>query len=406
MTELDLHTGSPFWPLRDGLLGTYPKLQEPASADVLVVGAGITGAVTAYELARSGASVIVVDRRDAGSGSSAASSGLLLYETDTSLEELGDRIGTASAARVYRLGLEAIDYIETFCRGAEHDCGFSRRPSLYLASKRSHVRQLQREHRLRADCGLQTDWLDRDAIREVSRFSAPAAIRVAGTAEVDCYRLTHQLLRAAEHLGARIVDRTPVTFPGRREGTLVATTAEGYGISASHVVWATGYEGSEWAAPHATLASTWLFVTEPLLTESGWPDRCLVWETARPYLYVRRTDDGRMMVGGEDENCAECHRSQWRLRRKTKRLMKRAQALFPDIPLELAYAWAGTFSQTDDGLPIIEELEAHPGVWVALGYGGNGITFGVIAARIIHAALVGRPSPDAPIFRRTRGPKR
>jgi glycine/D-amino acid oxidase-like deaminating enzyme len=403
---MDLYTGTPFWPLRDGLLGTYPRLRDSAHADVLVVGAGITGAVTAYELARDGAAVIVVDRREVGSGSSAASSGLLLYETDTSLSELGARIGPADAARVYWLGVEALDYIEAFCRGAAHDCGFRRRPSLCLASKRSHVRSLQEEHRLRVECGLQADWLDFAAIRRISRFSAPAAIRVERTAEVDCYRLTHQLLQAAEHCGARIVDRTSVTFPSRRDGALVVATDDGHEIATSHVVWATGYEGSEWAAPHATLASTWLLVTEPLGTSSGWPDQCLIWETARPYLYIRSTEDGRMMVGGEDETCAECHRSQWWFRHKTRRLLKRAQKLFPDIPLDLAYAWAGTFSLTDDGLPIIEELDAHPGVWVALGYGGNGITFGVLAARIIRAALGGHPSQDAPIFTRARGKAR
>ena len=75
--------------------------------------------------------------------------------------------------------------------------------------------------------------------------------------------------------------------------------------------------------------------------------------------------------------------------------------LFPRLELEIAYAWAGTFSRTDDGLPVIAELEEHPGVWLALGYGGNGITFGMIAARLLAERLAKGSSADLEIFRAT-----
>ncbi len=64
-----------------------------------------------------------------------------------------------------------------------------------------------------------------------------------------------------------------------------------------------------------------------------------------------------------------------------------------------AYRWAGTFAQTQDGLPYIGEHPRWPGVWFALGYGGNGITFSVLAAKIITAAVSGTPHPAARLFR-------
>jgi glycine/D-amino acid oxidase-like deaminating enzyme len=141
-----------------------------------------------------------------------------------------------------------------------------------------------------------------------------------------------------------------------------------------------------------------VIATEPIADLSSWPDRCLIWETDRPYLYVRSTDDGRLVVGGEDEECAECHRSARAFRRKTTRLLSRAQGLFPSFPLEVAYAWAGTFSRAEDGLPVIGELAGRPGIWLAIGYGGNGITFGLIAARLIADALAGRANADLALF--------
>ena len=135
-----------------------------------------------------------------------------------------------------------------------------------------------------------------------------------------------------------------------------------------------------------------------VLAFPGWPDRCLIWETRRPYLYLRTTDDGRVLAGGEDGPCAECHRSARWLRTKTARLAARVRRMFPALPFEVAFAWAGTFATTDDGLPFIGEADERPGVWFALGYGGNGITFSVIAARLIADAYAGRSNPDAAIF--------
>jgi hypothetical protein len=47
---MDLHSGRPFWPLRDGLMASYPSIDASQRADVVVIGAGITGALVAYEL--------------------------------------------------------------------------------------------------------------------------------------------------------------------------------------------------------------------------------------------------------------------------------------------------------------------------------------------------------------------
>jgi glycine/D-amino acid oxidase-like deaminating enzyme len=181
MVQLDLHSGSAFWPLRDGIPASYPPLCVDLETDVVIVGAGVSGAMAACELARAGASVAVIDRRDVASGSSAASTGLLLYETDASVAEMAEVIGLAGAVRVYHLGLEAIDAIESICAGT---CGFRRRPSVYLASRRRDVRALRAEFEARQSNDFEVEWLDRKAIREEYDFDAPAAIRAHGTAEV------------------------------------------------------------------------------------------------------------------------------------------------------------------------------------------------------------------------------
>jgi glycine/D-amino acid oxidase-like deaminating enzyme len=84
---------------------------------------------------------------------------------------------------------------------------------------------------------------------------------------------------------------------------------------------------------------------------------------------------------------------------KTRTLKKKFSRLFPDIKLEVAYAWAGTFGETNDGLAYIGVHPRFPRAYFALGYGGNGITFSVIAAEIIRDAILGRKNQDAHLFR-------
>jgi len=72
--------------------------------------------------------------------------------------------------------------------------------------------------------------------------------------------------------------------------------------------------------------------------------------------------------------------------------------LFPDTLLEIAYSWAGTFGTTKDGLAYIGPNRALPHAYFALGYGGNGITYSLIAAQILRDAVLGKRNPDAQLF--------
>ena len=396
---MDLHSGTPFWPVRDGLPAAYPALRRDESAEVAIVGAGVTGALIAYELSHAGVDVVVVERDEVASGSTAATSGLLLYDPDASFEALVASVGRDAAAQVYRLGMSAIDRIEALCRDLSHPCGFHRRPSLYLASRRRDLKALRRECESRNALGLEVQFFERDGIEARYSFSAPGAIYSQGCGEIDCYRFTHCLLEAAQRAGARIYDRTPVTALDSAAAGVTLTVDGGHHIRSRRAVWATGYDtGLKLERPTGRLASTWAFASEPLEHFTGWPDRCLIWETARPYLYVRTTDDGRLLAGGEDEPYPQRHRRVTKLLEKRNQLLRRTRAMFPQLAIEPAYAWAGTFATTEDGLPFIGAVPDYSGVWFALGYGGNGITFSVIAAAILRDAILGHENADATLF--------
>ncbi len=395
---MDLHSGAAFWPLKNGLLHSYPAIDRDEQGDVMVIGAGVTGALTALHLARAGANVVVLDKRDVATGSTAATTGLLLYETDTDLGELRESIGEAAAVRAWRAGIEAIDHIEALCSSLG-SCGFERRNTLYLASSAADARGLRDEYELRSRHGFDVEWLTPEALDTRYGIRRHGAIGTRGSAQIDSYRFTHTLLQAAIAHGARVYDRSDVARVEADAGGVRGVTERGPVVSAGHVVWATGYEAlEETQAAHGQRHSTWAFVSEPLADFGSWRDRALIWETSRPYLYARSTDDGRAMVGGEDEPWAEGHTNPALMEEKTTHLQARFHELFPDLEIEVAYRWAGTFTNTADGLPYIGTLPAHPHAWLALGYGGNGITFSMIAATLIRDAWLGVANPDAPLF--------
>jgi glycine/D-amino acid oxidase-like deaminating enzyme len=121
----------------------------------------------------------------------------------------------------------------------------------------------------------------------------------------------------------------------------------------------------------------------------------MIWEASDPYLYLRTTTDGRIICGGEDEDFVDEEKRDRLLARKTQTLQNKLGKLMPGISTKIDFAWAGSFGQTDTGLPLIGEIPKMPNCFAALGYGGNGITYSRIAADVITGAVTGNPDCDA-----------
>src|SRR5688572_18035388 len=158
---MDLSSGYPFWPIKNGLLSTFPPLTRDQTCDVAVIGGGITGALVAFHLVEAGIETVLLERRDVGQGSTAASTCLLQYEIDTSLGDLIAMRGEADAVRAYQLCLEAIGKLERIAGRLDRPCDFERRQSLYLATRRRDQKSLRHEYETRRKYGFRVGWLER-----------------------------------------------------------------------------------------------------------------------------------------------------------------------------------------------------------------------------------------------------
>lgn len=395
---MDLRSECAFWPVEAGLPHVYPALRRDETCDVAIIGAGVTGALMARRLSQEGLSCVVADTRDVGGGSTSASTALLQYEVDEPLCRLIELRGEDHAVRSYRLCAEAIDTIEKLAGAMPEPSEFRKVPSLYFASRPEDRAELEREYEIRQAYGFDVALLSREKIRSHFPFSAPAALWTEHAGQINPYRFAHALLADAAGRGARIFDRTEITQYESHSRGVTLSAASGPVIEAKKVVFATGYAAPEFLGRDLVkLQSTYAMISEP--SDISWHRACLIWETARPYLYLRTTPQGRIIVGGEDENFSNAAARDKLVGVKTEALLRRFGEMFPGRALEPAYAWAGTFAATKDGLGYIGENEKFPHGYFALGYGGNGIVYSVIATDILSDLILGRPNSDAAIFR-------
>jgi len=396
---MDLKSGRPFWPIKNGSLGTYFPLNQDVDCEVAIVGAGITGALVAYYLTKEGIRTVIVDRREVGTGSTSATTGLLQYEVDTPLFELMGMVGEKKAVRSYQLCLEAIYGIQQLVHELGDACDFERKQSLYLASCSDDVEILQKEYSVRTRNGIKVELLGREAIRESFQLDYPAALLSFDAGQIDAYRLTHRLLQSACNSGLQVYDQTEITnYSSGKLGAELITKQKNR-IKARRMVFANGYEIPVGLRKDIVqLKSTYALVSTPCERLPEKLTKYLTWETARPYFYMRTTQEGRILIGGEDDNFVSPQRRDARVGKKSKKLVKRFQAMFPEVGFNVDYSWAGTFGETKDGLAYIGETNKCPNSYFALGYGGNGITYSLIAAEIIPDLYTGRPNPNAEVF--------
>ncbi|PZN96396.1 MAG: FAD-dependent oxidoreductase, partial [Hyphomicrobiales bacterium] len=272
-------------------------------------------------------------------------------------------------------------------------CAFLPRDTVYLAAGDVGSRELLDEATLRQKAGLPGTLMDHATLLGSFGFDREAAIVSPGSAEADPLSLCHALLRVAAGRGARLIRDEAVAFDSTANTASVQLGC-GRTIEAGHVVLATGYVMPDCVTSDLhRVASSWALATLPQAPEALWPGPALVWEASEDYVYCRTTIDGRIIIGGEDEDSDDPQHRKELGPEKTKALLGKLRALVPGAAPTVGHAWSGAFGQTVDGLPLIGRVPGYPRMLAAYGYGGNGITFSFLASRIIGALIGGAEAP-------------
>jgi glycine/D-amino acid oxidase-like deaminating enzyme len=396
---MKLSSGYPLSLIKNGLLFSYPKLEKNIKTDVVVLGGGISGALTAHYLIQEGIDCVLIDARSIGLGSTCASTSLLQYEIDTPLHQLIEMVGERNAVRAYKLGCSAITKLAALTAKIGMK-DFEMKKSLYSAAYKKDIPFLRKEFEARKNCGLKVKYLDEKVVSKEYGFSSPGAILSDLAAATDTYILTHRLLQYNINKGLKVYDRTKMISIKHTSSNVQLKTQEKFVISAKKMVYATGYEVVNFISKKiVNLNSTYAIASEAFNSPVKFgKNDAMIWNTAKPYLYLRSTKDNRIIIGGRDEEFFSHIKRDKLIPQKTKQLQKDFKKIFPSIPFKTEFSWAGTFGSTKDGLPFIGANKNLPNSFFALGFGGNGITFSQVAGEIITSLIKGKKNKDAEIF--------
>ncbi|MFB9331001.1 NAD(P)/FAD-dependent oxidoreductase [Paenibacillus aurantiacus] len=405
MTTKTLYGGRLYWPDTLPDYTRYPSLAENKTVRVAVVGGGMSGVLCAHALAAAGIDTLLAERGEIAGGSSAANTGLLQFSNDIMLIDLMEQVGPGSAVDFYRACRGAVEQLEQLAARLRLDVGFRRTSSLYYASEEQDVPKLHREFEALFHNGFDVEFWEAERIAAHFPFRKAGAIVTHGDAEINPFRFVHGLADQAVRHGLAVYEHTGITSHVPGDGVHRLTTDTGVVIEAEHVVYAIGYEPEELRGNliKAELHRSFALVTEPVANLGGWHKQWMMWETKRPYLYLRTTPDGRVIIGGLDEDIEAPALGAREIGRHTVRLMQELSALFPGLAAQPAYEWSATFGESRDGLPFIGPDPAMPGVYYCLGYGGNGTVYSMLASRLLLDMIRGEePDPIAALIRLDR----
>jgi glycine/D-amino acid oxidase-like deaminating enzyme len=392
----DLRSGRVPW--REAEWSMPPSAALPLdTVDVAIIGTGIMGAILAERLSAGGKRVALLDRRPPGCGSTAASTAQLMWAMDVPMTTLAQKIGEAEAARrwtrIFRAVRELSRRIDTLkLEGIKEEC-----PTLYLAGALLDAEGLAAEADMHRRHGLPSQWLSATQTAERFDIAPRAAILSSGGFTVDPVRLCHRLIERAVSRGATLSWPADVVnlHPGS-DDVLIETAADG-NLRARDVILATGYERAGLFLPPAfSLLSTFAIAT-PAGTAPLWRKDAMIWEASDPYLYVRSDKEGRIIAGGEDIGGVDAETRDGLLPEKAGTIAAKLEAML-GAPIIVDRQWAATFGASPDGLPAIGPASLMPHVWLAAGYGGNGIAFAALAAEMLERELAGEVDPDRDAF--------
>jgi glycine/D-amino acid oxidase-like deaminating enzyme len=363
----------------------------------------MTGALVAHAFAAAGISTVLLEGGFVSRGSTAGSSALLLQEPDLELTGLVRRYGLRASKRIWQMSQESVHDLVALLTRLRIACDLQMRHAIYYATDAEAAGRLRQEWTLRNRTGFDATWLDPAALGRLTGVSGQGAIRTQGSAQFDPYRACLGILRAASVAGAQVFERSRVQRIVVNDDHVRVHTRHGV-VTADRVVIATGYATPEFRplAGRFRMYRTYVLATEPLSAAQrsrlGLSD-ILLWDAERPYHYARWTPDHRLLLGGGDRLVRPRQRRGSMFAAARRELRAHFETQLPALKgMETPFAWEGLFAMTPDSLPYIGPHRRYPRHWFALGYGGNGMTFGFLAARLLLERWQDRASGDHALF--------
>jgi glycine/D-amino acid oxidase-like deaminating enzyme/nitrite reductase/ring-hydroxylating ferredoxin subunit len=393
-----------FWE-RTAETPTFPALARNLTADVAIVGAGIAGMMTAYQLSREGKKVVVLDDGAVGSGMTSRTTAHLVNALDDRFYDIENFHGEEGARLAAESHSAAIDAYEKIAGDESIDCDFARVDGYLFLPPGGSAESLDRELAALHHAGL--TGVERVARAPLESFDTGPALRFPRQGQVHPRRFLSGLAAAIQRMGGQIFSGTRIVHVEGGPSANVKSAA-GHEVAAGAVVVATNTPINDRYMIHTKQAPYASYVVALAIARGSVPP-LLLWDTAQtadgekqqlgpiPYHYVRLARDGDrdvLIVGGEDHKTGQADDSDERF----GHLASWARARFPGAQ-EVTDRWSGQVMEPVDAMAFIgRNPRDEANVFIATGDSGNGMTHGAIAGMLIRDLIAGRENPWAKLY--------
>jgi hypothetical protein len=370
-----------------------PPLTQDVECDVVVVGSGIAGLSTAYELARFGRSVVVIDRGGIGAGMTARTTAHLATELDDFYSEL-IKMRSQDDARIYHDSqVAAVNRIEAICRDEGIDADFQRLDGYLFAPADKPQSELDDEYEACRKIGVPVEWADRAPVPGVD---TGRALRFPNQGRFHPTKYLRGLAEAIQARGGRLYADTVHVGDQEKDGGVEVTTERGLVIRARAAVFATNSPTNDKVAIHTKQPPYRTYAIAGPVPKGSVPD-ALVWDTYEAYHYVRIQPLGEaedlLIVGGGDHKTGEAQDQEERL----NALEDWTRAHYPSFTRS-SHRWSGQVMETIDFMPFSGRNPGSTNIYVHTGDSGMGMTHGVAGSLTIMPLIIGEDSRFASLF--------
>jgi glycine/D-amino acid oxidase-like deaminating enzyme len=412
----DAGQGTPLWAparSRDGVPSPAVPHQEligRQSADVVIVGAGLTGLATAQRLvdAGPGRDIVVVDAGVPGAGASGRGTGLLGPRVGPAIERLRLRFGDTTAVRMHQASVEAVRQVIGLVERLGVDCDL--RPGEQFVVARSICAAATLRARARAYRELGLDVPERSAaeIRQLVDVPNLGGLAYPTAATLNPAAVVWGLAQSLAAAGVRRYDNSPVVMLDQEGGLPVLRFPAGSVRTRTVVFAVNGYSdrlrlGVGAVLPIEVHAMATASLPESTRRALGWNHGAAVLDAEPLAPYFRLTGDGRLVLGGGDAIYPVGLSPSRLLARRAEVwdwLERRLHSLHPDlIDVPVEHRWAGRIGLTLDGLPVVGRVAGRQDIWFAGGCCGHGLAMSVFNAQVVADAVLGGSLPQLPWFR-------
>ncbi|KAF2830382.1 DAO-domain-containing protein [Ophiobolus disseminans] len=389
----------------------FSKLDRDLETDVCVIGAGISGISTAYELVTRGLNVVLIESREVLSGESGRTSGHLASDLDDGYPEIAKKHGDKGARLAAESHQWALNRVGELSKQHGIECEYRQLPgydfSQYPKGTKEHaddIRTIIEEGRKAKEVGLEAEYKEGFKLRGWDgAIDQSDAVIYANQATFHPTKYLVGLLEFLKqqpnfscYTNTRCMDVSEkgVEILGMGHKDVYVKTIDGHTIKCADAVEATMIPLQKLSV----IAQEEYFRTYCIAARvpKGSIEDCLFYDSAEIYKYVRLTacdeKSDYLVVGGGDHKVGQDDTLA-----PFKELEEWTLARFPQVQ-SIDYKWSGQVNEPVDFMAFIGLNQGMKHVYIITGDSGNGLTHGVLAGKIIADDISGENNPWSEVY--------